>query len=53
VCYRRVSTVAEVLGISAHTARNHLKSILRKLNLHSQDELLGYLLDEKGSSYSG
>jgi DNA-binding NarL/FixJ family response regulator len=45
VCYRRVSTVAEVLGISVHTARNHLKSIFRKLNLHSQDELLRFLLE--------
>jgi DNA-binding NarL/FixJ family response regulator len=45
VCYRRVSTVAEVLGISVHTARNHLKSIFRKLNLHSQDELLRFLIE--------
>jgi DNA-binding NarL/FixJ family response regulator len=45
VCYRRLSTVADVLGISVHTARNHLKSIFRKLNLHSQDELLRFLLD--------
>ena len=45
VCYRRVSTVANVLGISVHTARNHLKSILRKLDLHSQDELLRFLLE--------
>ena len=45
VCYRRVSTVASVLGISVHTARNHLKSIFRKLNLHSQDELLRFLLE--------
>jgi DNA-binding NarL/FixJ family response regulator len=45
VCYRRVSTVADVLGISVHTARNHLKSIFRKLNLHSQDELLRFLLE--------
>jgi DNA-binding NarL/FixJ family response regulator len=40
VCYRRLSTVASRLGISVHTARNHLKSIFRKLNLHSQDDLL-------------
>jgi DNA-binding NarL/FixJ family response regulator len=45
VCYRRVSSVANVLGISVHTARNHLKSILRKLDLHSQDELLRFLLE--------
>jgi two-component sensor histidine kinase len=35
---------AGVLGISVHTARNHLKSVFRKLNLHSQDELLRFLL---------
>jgi len=52
VCYRRLGKVAEVLGISVHTARNHLKSIFRKLNLHSQDELLGFLLEgeEPGES---
>ena len=49
VCYRRVSTVANVLGISVHTARNHLKSILRKLDLHSQDELLRFLLEGKSA----
>ena len=49
VCYRRVSAVADVLGISVHTARNHLKSILRKLNLHSQDELLRLLLEGRAS----
>ncbi len=45
VCYRRLARVAAVLGISIHTARNHLKSVLRKLNLHSQDELLQFLLE--------
>lgn len=40
VCFRRLSTVASQLGISVHTARNHLKSIFRKLDVHSQDELL-------------
>jgi DNA-binding NarL/FixJ family response regulator len=52
VRHRRVARVADVLGISVHTARNHLKSVFRKLNLHSQDELLGYLLDEDESSHS-
>jgi response regulator NasT len=47
VAYRRLARVAEVLGISIHTARNHLKSVLRKLNLHSQDELLEYLLERE------
>jgi DNA-binding NarL/FixJ family response regulator len=42
--YRRVSVVADVLGISIHTARNHLKSAFRKLGLHSQDDLFRYLL---------
>jgi DNA-binding NarL/FixJ family response regulator len=46
VCYRRLARVADVLGISVHTARNHLKSVFRKLNVHSQDELLRYLLEE-------
>jgi len=49
VCYRRLSTVADVLGISVHTARNHLKSVFRKLNLHSQDELLQFILDGNGA----
>jgi DNA-binding NarL/FixJ family response regulator len=44
VCYRRLPQVAEALGISACTARNHLKSVFRKLNLHSQDELFRFLL---------
>ena len=46
ICYRRLTRVAEVLGISVHTGRNHLKSVFRKLNLHSQDELLEFLLNE-------
>jgi DNA-binding NarL/FixJ family response regulator len=48
VCYRRLARVADVLGISIHTARNHLKSVLRKLGLHSQDELLQLLLEGAG-----
>jgi DNA-binding NarL/FixJ family response regulator len=48
VCYRRLSTVADVLGISVHTARNHLKSVFRKLDLHSQEELLRYVIDGEG-----
>jgi len=52
VCYRRLSRVADELGISVHTARNHLKSVFRKLNVHSQDELLRYLLDEIAASQS-
>ena len=48
VCYRRLAKVADVLGISIHTVRNHLKSVFRKLNLHSQDELLHFLLEGDG-----
>lgn len=47
---RRLARVADVLGISVHTARNHLKSVFRKLNVHSQDELLSYVLDETAPS---
>lgn len=43
IAYRRISVVADVLGISVHTARNHLKSVFRKLGIHSQDQLLRYI----------
>jgi DNA-binding NarL/FixJ family response regulator len=52
ICYRRLPRVADVLGISVHTARNHLKSVFRKLNVHSQDELLRYLRDEIAAAQS-
>jgi DNA-binding NarL/FixJ family response regulator len=45
LCYRRPTQVAEVMGISVNTARKHLKSVFRKLNVHSQDELFRFLLD--------
>jgi DNA-binding NarL/FixJ family response regulator len=45
LCYRRPTQVAEVMGISVNTARKHLKSVFRKLNVHSQDELIRFLLD--------
>lgn len=35
----RVPTIARELGISAHTVRNHLKSIFRKTGLRSQEEI--------------
>ncbi|RMG95721.1 MAG: response regulator [Deltaproteobacteria bacterium] len=40
---RRVGDVAAKLHISPHTVRNHLKSIFRKLDVHSQVALLGKL----------
>jgi DNA-binding NarL/FixJ family response regulator len=40
---RRVGDVAGTLHISPHTVRNHLKSIFRKLGVHSQVALLGKL----------
>jgi DNA-binding NarL/FixJ family response regulator len=35
--------IAEQLGISPHTARNHTKSVYRKLGLHSRSELFAWL----------
>ncbi len=41
VAGQRIPDIARSFHISVHTARNHLKSILRKANVHSQRELLG------------
>lgn len=41
--HQRLAMVAEGMGISIYTARNHLKSVFRKLNVHSQLELLRHL----------
>jgi DNA-binding CsgD family transcriptional regulator len=39
----RLSDIARLLGISNHTARNHLKHVFRKLGVHSQVELLSMI----------
>ena len=38
----RAVTIAQQLGLSPHTVRNHLKSVFRKLNLRGQNELFEY-----------
>lgn len=43
--HRRVPAIAEHLGVSAHTVRNHLKSIFGKLRVSSQQELLDQIID--------
>jgi two-component system, probable response regulator PhcQ len=35
----RLNQIAEKLFLSRHTVRNHLKSVFRKLNIHSQTDL--------------
>jgi DNA-binding NarL/FixJ family response regulator len=37
---QRVGAIAGKLGVSEHTVRNHLKAVYRKLDVHSQVELL-------------
>jgi DNA-binding NarL/FixJ family response regulator len=37
---QRVSQIAELLHISTHTVRNHLKALFQKLDVHSQAELV-------------
>ena len=39
----RVVSMAERLGVSSHTVRNHLKSIFRKLDVHSQADLVRHV----------
>lgn len=48
--HRRVPSIAETLGISAHTVRNHLKAIFAKLGVRSQQELLDRLVQRPGGS---
>ena len=38
----RLSGVARRLSLSTHTVRNHLKSIFRKLDIHSQHDLVEF-----------
>jgi DNA-binding NarL/FixJ family response regulator len=45
IYYRHLGLAAEVMDISLHTARNHLKSVFRKLNVHSQEELFRQLVN--------
>jgi PAS domain S-box-containing protein len=39
----RVVSIASRLEVSEHTVRNHLKSIFRKLEVHSQADLVGLI----------
>jgi len=41
----RVSTISNRLEVSEHTVRNHLKSMFRKLGVHSQPELIDFVRD--------
>lgn len=43
--HRRPPQIAEDLGISPHTVRNHLKSIYAKCGVRSQTELLRLIVD--------
>jgi len=45
----RLSGVARRLGLSHHTVRNHLKSVFRKLGVHSQHELTELWHGQAGS----
>lgn len=44
----RVAAVADTLCVSPHTVRNHLKSIFRKLDVHSQAELIEKIRGQDG-----
>jgi DNA-binding NarL/FixJ family response regulator len=45
LAHRRPPQIAEDLGISPHTVRNHLKSIYAKCGVRSQAELLQLIVD--------
>lgn len=44
----RVISIAGELDVSEHTVRNHLKSIFRKLGIHSQAELVRHVRTDSG-----
>lgn len=46
----RVSTISQRLVVSEHTVRNHLKSMFRKLGVHSQPELIDFVRDGHGAA---
>ncbi|NND04404.1 MAG: hypothetical protein HKN91_16630 [Acidimicrobiia bacterium] len=46
----RVSTISQRLEVSEHTVRNHLKSMFRKLGVHSQPELIDFARDDNRPS---
>ena len=48
----RVPAIAELLHISPHTVRNHLKSVYRQLGVGSQSELIKYVKGLQGSEAS-
>ncbi len=48
----RVSTISQRLAVSEHTVRNHLKSMFRKLGVHSQPELIDFVRDGHGGKPS-
>lgn len=51
--HRRVPAIAEHLGISAHTVRNHLKAVFAKLRVSSQQELLDRVIDRAATEIEG
>jgi DNA-binding CsgD family transcriptional regulator len=46
----RTAQIARDLKISVHTVRQHIKNILRKLRVHSQEELLDLLRGKTSSA---
>ena len=41
----RIAGVAHELGVAENTARNHLKSVFLKLDIHTQSELIEFIRD--------